>query len=46
MIQPGTATINRQVIKGATLAVPDENGNLIDATVDIPIGAVIGIPKK
>jgi hypothetical protein len=46
MIQPGIITINRKVIEGATLAVPDENGNLIDATVDIPIGAGIVVPKK
>ncbi len=45
-VLPGTTTINQKWIKGATLAVPDKDGNMVPGVkADIPPGALIQVEQ-
>jgi len=44
VIQPGETLVVEKPIPGARLLVPDENGNLVGRSVDIPAGALVKTP--
>ncbi len=45
-VQPGTFVRTDKELKGVGVWAPDDKGELIYGTADIPAGAPIAIPKK
>lgn len=47
IVMPGTAVVLEKPIKGATVAVPDKEGNPRPGVkVDLPAGALIKVPDS